>query len=243
MTAVNSIVFIIASPPQLYRAGVRTRIIEIGRLLLPGMYKCYNDRGCWLNANMAIYVPLCALICIGWVRLFAATNDVLVLTLPPYMLVYIIWPYEQATRFVAPMLPVWVGSLWLVFGRLEPNYRRILYSLTLGAHFAVAMGYWLFDEMPPAQEMNRQWNEAAAMVEPIRANWRPVVVSERAEDFWYVLEYQLDRSVRPKGPNEPLPADAGWLVLVKDEDVPEGFVLRIESGRYRLFARQVIQTP
>ena len=48
------------------------------------------------------------------------------------------------------------------------------------------MGYWLFDELPPAQEMNRQWNEAAAMVEPIRANWRPVVVSERAEDFWYV---------------------------------------------------------
>ena len=91
------------------------------------------------------------------------------------------------------MLPVW-GSFRLVFGRLEPNYRRILYSLTLGAHFAVALGYWLFDEMPPAQEMNRQWNEAAAMVEPIRQLASRGGIRASQEDFWYVLEYQpMDR--------------------------------------------------
>ena len=128
------------TPVEQIVEGIRTQVSDIGRLLMPGMYKCFNHRGSWFNANMMVYVPLCVLIGLGWKRLFVATNDVLVLTLPWYMLVYVVWPYDQSTRYVAPMLPVWVASLWHVFGRLEPKYRRILYGITLGTRLPSPWG-------------------------------------------------------------------------------------------------------
>jgi len=225
------------SPADQLIEGMRVQFTEIGRLLLPGMYKCYNRRGSWLNLNMAIYVPLCALICVGWLRMFRATNDVLVWTLPCYVAVYVIWPYEQGTRFVTPMLPVWLAALWFVLERLEPSLRRTLYALTLGAHFAVAMGYWLCDELRTAREVQTQWDEAALLSQPIQADWRPVLASDGTKDFRYPLEYLLDRPVRPLDMHDPIPDDVGWLVLLKEEEPPADFILHSESTRYRLFMR------
>ena len=86
--------------------GIRLRIQEIGRLLIPGAFKVY---GGWLNPMMLVYLPFAAAILIGGYREMRARPTVLLLALPFYCGLYVIWPHDQGTRFMTPMVPV----LWL----------------------------------------------------------------------------------------------------------------------------------
>lgn len=91
--------------------GVRVRVQEFGRLLIPGMYKAVGRSGDWLNPNMVVYVPLAVAIVWGWGRLMRKRGDVFVGLFPFYLALYIIWPYDQSARFFAPLAPLLAVSL------------------------------------------------------------------------------------------------------------------------------------
>jgi hypothetical protein len=94
--------------------GLRLRISDIGRLLVPGMFKAYGRPGQWLHVSTAVYVPVLAAVGVGWWMLVRRRPDVLAMMFPFYLGLYIVWPFGQATRFMMPMLPV----LWGCVGNL-----------------------------------------------------------------------------------------------------------------------------
>ena len=88
--------------------GVRVRVQEFGRLLIPGMYKAVARPGDWLNPNMFVYIPLAGAVICGWLRFFRDHGDVFAGLFPFYLALYILWPFDQGARFFTPLVPLLV---------------------------------------------------------------------------------------------------------------------------------------
>jgi hypothetical protein len=59
---------------------------------------------------MPIYAAITIFVAAGWWRLVRHRRDVFLLAAPFYVAIYIVWPYDQGTRFFTPMLPVMWAS-------------------------------------------------------------------------------------------------------------------------------------
>jgi hypothetical protein len=97
--------------PERLLTSSRLRIQETGRILIPGMFKAY---GGWLNPAMLLYVPLFVAVIAGWYRMLRRRPSAMLFAFPFYLALYLIWPFDQGTRFMTPMVPV----LWLALAGL-----------------------------------------------------------------------------------------------------------------------------
>ena len=192
--------------------GVRLRISDIGRLTVPGMFKAYGGNGDWLNPNMLIYVPLFVLFWIGWGKFVRRGSDVLAWTLPFYVALHTLWPYDQAGRFFLPLLPLLLVCLWLALERLRA-YQFRMAALLLAAHLAVSLGYWLWTDLPRTRDESRRWPTMDRLAELIRPDYRPVAVSAALGDSWLLLNYSLDRPVFLQPEDTPVPRNVVWLIV------------------------------
>ena len=224
------------SPAEQLVEGVRLRMQEAGRLLLPGMYKSYAKPGEWLNPNTILYVPLAIALLLGWWRQVARHREVLLWALPFYIALYVIWPFDQSTRFFMPMMPVFAVCL-IALGRDNDNLaRRIGITITI-LHFGVAVGHWLLSERPTAQQLDRSVPELRQIVERIPPNERSTVAAaESLGDDVIWLQFLLDREVVIlKTTTEPQKVTQ-WLVLSATDPISPDWV-EVQIGRYRLLRR------
>jgi hypothetical protein len=223
------------TPVEQLVEGARLRLSEIGRLVVPGMWKAYDERGSWLTLNMLIFLPIAMVFAVGWARLVRSACDVLAWTFPLYAALYMVWPYDQGTRFFTPLLPLLWLCLWQALARFL-SARTRFFSVTAAAHLAVALGFWLAVDLPKARAAHRHWPAVRALARIMGHDSRPGLVSARLNNVDLLLQIELDRPVRVYG-NGAIPQENLWLIISREEPIPEGFDTHAEAGGLVLLGR------
>jgi hypothetical protein len=218
--------------------GVRVRVQEFGRLLIPGMYKAVARPGEWLSPNMLVYLPVTIAVLCGWLRFFPERGDVFAALFPFYLALYILWPFDQGARFFTPLVSLLVVCLLsLLRGAPSAPIRRIGIGLAT-AHLLVAIGYWQFDDRPAAVRYNADRAEVRQLIDRIPVIDRASVAiadgSDPAAQAW--ATYYLDRLMLSWSAGEPPPANACWTMAPAGAP-PHGYVEVATAGAFRLCRR------
>ncbi|MBI4517427.1 MAG: hypothetical protein HY699_16610 [Deltaproteobacteria bacterium] len=224
-----------ASPLVPLSEMVRVRVSEVGRLLVPGMLKSYGPPGRWLDVNMLVYLPLCALVLAGWWQLVRQGPDVLALTLPFYLAIYLVWPFDGGLRYLLPLLPVLLLCGWLPLG---PRLRRPRCALAafLVAHLGVALGYWLADDLPRIRQCHAQWDVAERLAAQVPA--RSAGLADGVpECIRLLLAYSVDRSVLEMPAAGLAQTNEPWIVAPAGAPSPAGFAASAVTHPYQIFVR------
>ncbi len=216
--------------------GIRLRIYEVGRLVVPGMFKSYAADGRWLDWNTAVYVPLFCLFVTGWWRLARRTHDVLCLTFPFYLSLYVLWPFDAGTRYLFPMLPVLVASLAALLPG-DFRHRLTVLALLLVAHLGVTLGYLAIREIPRARACHQQWAEITAIGAVMDADRGRVFALGGPECAAWMLSFAVDRPVRRVTTAAEVGPRARWILAPAELPVPPGFRTRLRPGAYELLER------
>ena len=217
--------------------GIRMRISDIGRLVIPGMFKTYSNPGEWFNVNVAIYLSSSMVVAFGWWRLVRHANDILALTFPFYLALYTLWPFDESVRFMVPMLPLLIICLWFA-APVSPTRRTSLFGLLLLAHLIAATAYWVFVDAPRTKAMHQQWIAIDRLVEVIETEPGQVVASGVPEGVWSMLQFALDKHVPMAGNHRALAPDVHWVLTPATAEELDGFATSLAIDGYKLLARQ-----
>ena len=215
--------------------GGRLRLSEIGRLLVPGMFKAYGRAGQWFNLNVIVFIPVALLVAFGWFRLMRRHCDILAATLPLYCGLYVLWAFDADTRYMLPMLPVLVASLWFALERMGRARVVALGALFL-LHLGVAAGYWLTVEMPRARACNDYWPTIIRMATSISGEQGSVEASA-SECPRLLMEFALDRAVDPVHDSALVPANARWLLTKDHGTLPANYESVLSGAGLELSAK------
>ncbi len=213
--------------------GLRLRLSEAGRLVVPGMFKAYAGHGQWLHVDMLIYLAVFAAMALGWWRLIRRRRDVLAATAPFYFALYVVWAFDADTRYLLPILPLLLVCLWFA---IEPftRWRLSVLALLLVAHLAVALGYWTTVEIPRARSCNDQWAPVAALAPELKDGTDMVVATRHVPQCArLMLSFLIDRPVPERSNPKDFP-DAQGIVERWDDPNPPGFKLQQSAGPYKL---------
>lgn len=195
------------------------RISDTGRMLVPGMFKAYNNPSNWLDVNLLIYLPLTILVWIGWWRWLWRRADALLLMFPFYALLHFLWYLDQGARYAAPFLPLFWLCLWPWLQRW-PVKRRQLFSLLLILHLCVAVGYWLHHEIPRGQRMARARPIAQQWADRIRADPGPIASAGRTTMLRYWVSFMLNKPIERVTTASATKHGARWVLC--DAKIPAG---------------------
>jgi hypothetical protein len=139
-----------------------------------------------------------------------------------WLLLFIfIWPFDQATRYLLPMLSVFWLALWTLLRRTG-RYRRTIMGVLLVLHLLVSAGYFAV-EVAQARRDDRLWPAVDQMVQKIRAAPAPVLAVGFKGDQPEFLSFALDRRVGSIDSGAPVPAEVGWLMMAEGAATPPGF--------------------
>jgi hypothetical protein len=216
--------------------GLRLRIYEVGRLILPGMFGAYSREHRWFDPNTAFYVPTFLLLAYAWCRrLRTAGLDTLNLAWPVYLIFYMVWPFDQSTRFMMPMLPVLCLLVWdLAAG--AGRFRGCILTALVVAHLVVALGAWATTLPKIRRENTQTWGPMTSLAAPIRANVQPVATFLAHRQQYYLM-FLIDRRVEPLDSLTAIGPANYWLLTRTNDPIPEGFTPRQTAGDFRLLER------
>ena len=223
--------------------GLRVRGSEVGRLLVPGMFKAYARSYQWLNINVAIFLSLSCGLAWAWWRVSRQARSALLLMSPSYLALYVAYPSDQGTRYLLPLLPVLVVCLWWLVGRLPKHGERWMAAL-VAAHLLVALGYSVQTTVK-LLPINALWPAVDALAETIRDDPRGVMLWGVPTTTREVMMLAADRNVYEARPGGEIPTDVAWLLASADATDRPGFVERARSGSLKLLERadQVSRGP
>jgi hypothetical protein len=202
-----------ANPFGSYVEGARLAIRDSGRVIIPGMFKAYQERG-WRDLNLLVYLPACGLLAWGWRRLLRSTIDPLLLMTPFYVLLYVVYPYEAGARFYIPLLPVFAASFVCLILSL-PARRHLIVASVLGAHLALAAGYWLGADSTRGRIATARWGEIDTIGQSIVCQPDRVVACDVSGDDMFMLSLVIDRRVPFANPDS-IAADVEWVVTKRN---------------------------
>jgi hypothetical protein len=217
-----------ASPLASYLEGARMALRDSGRVIVPGMFKAYQERG-WRDLNLLVYLPICAACAFGWQRLVRVTIDPLLLMTPFYVLLYLLYPYEAGARFYIPLLPVFTAS-FIPLIMLLPAQRHLLVASAFAAHLALASGYWLTADSARGRVAMARWRELEPIAKTVATQPECIATSDVSGDDVFMLELMLDHRI-PFAPPGPVASNAKWVLTKRDAGSAANFVLstRMES--------------
>lgn len=226
--------------------GLHLRISEIGRLLIPGMWNAHGRAGNWLDINLLLYLPLAVLVAIGWFRLARRANDPLLWAAPFYAAMYILWPFDQDTRFFTPILPILAVSLW-PFIRLLRTARWRLLAALCAIHLVISVALWINESRRIGREYAQSWPALQQIAARITANQKPAAAPRITPNAQLWLQFLIDRrleSAAPAVPDSPLPADVQWLVQpAVSPRADSDFSLEQTAGGFSLYRRRPGSEP
>jgi hypothetical protein len=217
---------------ELISEGIRLQISAIGRIIIPGMFKAYAHS--WMSLDTLIYLCATAIIAIGWVRILRRHVEVLAYTLPLYLGLYSIWGFDADTRYVLPMLPILVVSLWCW---LEPfhNLRFTIVAVLLIANLGVAVGYWRGIELPRSRECNEQWPDVEKMAHVIDNDHGAMAAAEEfPECVRLMLSFTLDRPILVLSNDKDALRTSKWLFSNAKDQAPAGYREDSQIASYKL---------
>jgi hypothetical protein len=162
----------------------------------------------------------------GWWKLFRATGDVLLATLPAYVALYVVWGFDAGTRYLLPMLPVLAASAGC--GRFLER-RPALGFLLVAAHLAVAAGYVLARDAPRARACDAEWPAVERLAAAAASAPAPVLAPGVPECTRLLLSFTLDRPV-----SERFVWGFRWVLEPDDAPASEERRVAARAGGYRL---------
>jgi len=215
------------NPLTAYAEGMRLAIRDSGRVIIPGMFKAYQERG-WRDLNLLVYLPACAVLAIGWWRLVSETGDPLLLMTPFYVLLYVVYPYEAGARFYVPLIPVFTASLVCLILSLRAR-RHLIVAAILCAHLAVAAAYWLMADTPRGRLASTHWRDIDPIAQSIVCQRDRVIAWNVAGDDLLMLQLAIDRPI-PRASPESMPPGVEWIVAKRNVPGIPDFRSCAESG-------------
>jgi hypothetical protein len=202
-----------ANPLASYLEGARLAIRDSGRVIVPGMFKAYQERG-WRDLNLILYFPVCAACAFGWQRLVRTTIDPLLLMTPFYVLLYVLYPYEAGARFYIPLLPVFAAG-FIPLLDLLPARRHILVAGAFAAHLVLAAGYWLTADSARGRVAMARWRELEPIAQSIAQKPECIAAADVSGDDVFMLELMLDHRI-PFADHGPIPSTTEWLLAKRN---------------------------
>lgn len=221
--------------------GLRLRIAEVGRLLIPGMFSTFGRKGQWGNPSMIIYIPFAILIFIGWWQFLRRQAEkfraeIFSLALPAYLLTYIVWPFNQGTRYLLPMLPLLWACFWMMLKRYRFNRSSILAVLLL-FHLGVAGGYWLY-KRGDAKRMHQHWPMIEDISE-IAGKRNEILATYNIEwGLQKMIQMEMDRSIMDISDSPEINSGVMWIVTEEDDPAIAGFREYTEIGELKMLKRE-----
>lgn len=224
-------------------AGLRLRVSEVGRVALPGMFKAAPDGRRTAYLNLTIYSLTAAVIAYGWWRALMRSHDTLLWSVPFYLALYIVWPFDEGIRFMAPLAPVWcLGLYWSV--PEIPVWRRRVAWLGWVTHLLVAVGYWWFNDLPDARRDAAQWPAIDQLAAAIDVSAGPVAwLPVKRDRERVMLQLALDRRVIDFAPTQRADDRAAWIVAPGNAPPPPDFDKMDAVGEYALWRRSARFAP
>lgn len=147
--------------------GIHKRISDIGRLLVPGMFKTYSTNESWLHVTMIFYIPIFIGIMFAWFKQIRTKSDMLLWGLIPYVMLHVVYSkYDDGARFLTPMLPVLMLLIWWFFGLYKSLQHWLILALFV-AHAGVMIGLAIH-EQPKLVAIENQWQTAAKCAQFIK---------------------------------------------------------------------------
>lgn len=217
--------------------GVRLQICDIGRISIPGMFKAYGGTGSWLDVNTVVYVAWLVVVVTGWWTLARRRFDILVLTVPFYIALYIPGASDQGARYLVPLTPVIMVCAWCGLRRLLAA-RQVVLAALLVAHVGVGLVQWIAVDIPRARQADALWPAVDKMATAIGPNRETTGAFNLPRDYRLMLQVSLDRSIEEVDIRRPIAESIDWLVVWRGtSDVP-GFVFAHEVGPCLLLQRQ-----
>ena len=223
-----------ANPLASYLEGARLAIRDSGRVIVPGMFKAYQERG-WRDLNLLLYFPVCAACAFGWQRLLRTTIDPLLLMTPFYVLLYVVYPYEAGARFYIPLLPVFAAS-FIPLLVLFPARRHVLVAGVFAAHLILAAGYWLTADSARGRVAMIRWRELEPIAQSIAQKPECVAAADVSGDDVFMLELMLDHRI-PFAVPGPIPSTAEWILAKRNAGPAPNFVYCAETESLCLMRR------
>jgi hypothetical protein len=209
--------------------GVRRQTAEIGRLVIPGMWKTYARAGEWLDINTLAYLVVCIPVFVGWISLLRQRLDPLLLTFPFYFAFCVYYPFDSGTRFTVPMLPVIAACLWASMRPLG-HRRGWIFLILVFAHLIVSIGFWIPDRL----RVNHWYQAEPTMRDVVAAlpeDRRGMATLDVPDEDYYFLVLFSDRRVWPLDPGDWIPASVTLIVTRETDPLIPGFkTLRTIDG-------------
>jgi 4-amino-4-deoxy-L-arabinose transferase-like glycosyltransferase len=215
--------------------GLRRQIAEVGRLLIPGMWKTHSREHEFLNINNLIYAAVFVPVAIGWWRFCRETIDPLALALPFFVALYIIYPYDSGTRFTVPVFPVVAGCVWFLL-KTHPDKRAAIFLVLTVIHALVAIGFWL-DDAAHVRRRYQRWPEIERIASAIPPRAKVIALRGEIDDRWMFLMWLTDRPVAPETLNDPVAPSVDRIVTGAAEGIQSGFQIEAVVDDYRIEKR------
>lgn len=217
--------------------GVYLQVLNVGRLLLPGMLKAHSKRRQWGDPNLLLYGPLALAVLVGWSRRLRDKPDLLMWGLPLYVGLHVLWPFDEDTRFLLPVLPVLAGCLWTVLGRWR--HGLVALALLVVAHALAATVFWV-KEVPGVRACHAEWPAVEALAAAIPPEAGPVAAVGTRDCVAGMLAVARDRQVAFVAGTQ-VPGDAQWIVQPAAQTVPRGFESERTVGEYVVATRRGVR--
>jgi hypothetical protein len=220
--------------------GIRRQIAEIGRLLIPGMWKTHSKEHEYLNINNLIYAVVFIPVAIGWWRFCRETNDPFALAFPLFLALYIIYPYDSGTRFTVPIFAVLSAALWYLL-KFHPANRAAFFLVFILIHTLVSIGFWI-DDASHVRARYQRWPEIERLAATIPSDAREIALRIDAprgdiDDRWMFLMYLTDKPVAPETLRDPIAPEADWIITTPTEPLFPGFQFVAQIGDYQIEKR------
>jgi hypothetical protein len=223
------------SPLASYIEGVRLAIRDSGRVVIPGMFKAYQEAG-WYDSNLLVYFPVCLALVWGWWRLARQTVDPLLLGVPFYVLLHVVYPYEAGARFYVPLFPIFIASLACVLKGVDT--RRLFAVTTFCAcHMLIAVIYWLAFDEPRACAEARRFDEIAILSQQIAMPTAQVGATGLSENELLMLELELDHPIKAR--KRGVESGDTWLISGRKFQPGRPYQLSATTASFVLSRRDV----
>jgi hypothetical protein len=226
--------------------GLQMCVSEDSRVMLPGMFKCYGTPGQWSNVNMIVYAPFFLFLVWGWWRWQRSELDLLACSLPFYLGLHTVYAIDSGARFAVPLIPPMIVSLWFALEALGTPRRVRLFAVAAVLHAAMAVGYWVYIDLPGARADAAKWPSINAFAAVIQADPGPTAVThdviiDRLE-VGKMLDLAVDRRAENFDRLDVRPT-IHWLLAKRCEPLPVGFRLKCAAGDYQLLESTERATP
>jgi len=229
--------------------GVRVRLSDLSRLLVPGMWRAPSiDIGWWHLGLAIIFLVVAGIFLGGWWQLVRQRLDVFVFAAPLWAVVYMHSSTEVYGRVFNPLLPVLFLCVWQGLRTVwKPRVVAAVMGVMLVGNLAQSIGYWLVIDRPRAVLAHNQWPVVDQMAEFLRQHPQPVGISDHvSQPVWSMLELAIDRGVQHPLTNRLETSPPRWYVTLSADTNDNNEETALSAGNYSVLARgttAVAQAP